>query len=89
MIKPYVSCYSCKYKIGHKQVCKECDLNHCNYELNERTHGEKVERLEKFMRDRPVDVSLHHIRKLFRITNTEAERYYWEWRRENMKNGQW
>ena len=41
------------------------------------------------MRDRPVGVSIHHIKKLFGITKSEAEKYYWEWRREYMKNGQW
>lgn len=89
MIKLYKTCYSCKYKRGCKEVCKECDLNYSKYELNEKTHGVQVDRLEKFMRDRPVGVSVHHIKKLFGITKSEAEKYYWEWRREYMKNGQW
>lgn len=89
MIKLYKTCYSCKYKRGYKEVCKECDLNYDKYELNEKTHGVQVDRLEKFMRDRPVGVSVHHIEKLFGITKSEAEKYYWEWRRGYMKNGQW
>lgn len=89
MIKLYKTCYSCKHKRGNKKVCEECDLNYSNYELSEKTHGEQIARLEKFMRDRPVGVSVQHIKKLFGITKPQAEAYYWDWRREYMKNGQW
>lgn len=89
MLKPIPTCKNCTVRRkGYPIQCRECGEHKINFVMKVNAK-KQFNNLEKFLIDRPIDVSIIHIKKLFGLTNKQATEYYWKWRKDFMKNGNW
>ena len=89
MIEVIPSCKNCIVRRkGYTNQCKICGEQKINFVMKVNAK-KQFDNLEKFMIDRPINVSINHIKKLFGISKSEAIEYYWKWRKEFMIHGDW